>query len=60
MKMEGVTEYSEGMKVGLIKNKNRYVIQAFNEGGFNDTQVDLFQLLNWLKKNRPDLIDMIF
>lgn len=69
MKMLGVTEYAEGMTVELTKttggyispdNKNsgagRWVVLAKNEGGCNCTEVDVIEMVDWLWKNRPDLM----
>lgn len=36
----------------------RIVIVAINEGGFNSTEVDLLQLLSWVKHNRPELLTL--
>lgn len=70
--MEGVREYSEEMEVRLEATEGMYkygvpdeereghgrlVIRAWNEGGYNSTQVDLLELLQWLRENRPDLLD---
>lgn len=50
--MEGVKEYSEGLPLQLISGGGgRMVILAFNEGGFNNTQIDVETLLDWLLKN---------
>ena len=54
--MEGVTEYAEEMDVRLSVTKGRIVVGASNEGGFNGTEVDLVQLLEWVHKNMPELI----
>lgn len=65
IEMDGVTEYCEGMPVHLLESTkdpytfkliDRWVIQAANEGGHNSTEVDLVDLLLWLKKNKPDLL----
>tara|TARA_R110000868_G_scaffold43927_2_gene147425 strand:- start:308 stop:547 length:240 start_codon:yes stop_codon:yes gene_type:complete len=71
IKMEGVTEYVEGDDVYLTETEGTYVeempddnlpgrgrlvIKAINEGGFGCTEVDLLELLAWVKANRPDLI----
>lgn len=60
MKMIGVTEYTEGLAVGLevvVRNdKLRLVVVALNEAGNNGTEVDLLELISWLKRNRPDLV----
>ena len=59
----GVREYSEGEPV-LIKKyeydgegKNRLVVVGINECGCNSTHVDLLDILVWVKKYRPDLLD---
>lgn len=67
--MDGVTEYTEGYGVRLVETSGAYVgigkeregagrlvIQALNEAGHNCTEVDLLQLLAWVKANRPDLM----
>jgi hypothetical protein len=53
--MEGVTEYAEGLDVRLSVTKGRLVVDAKNEGGYNGTDVDLVQLLEWVSKNMPEL-----
>ena len=54
--MEGVTEYAEGMDVSLSTRNGRLTIDAKNEGGHNGTDVDLVQLLLWVQKNLPELL----
>jgi len=67
--MDGVTEYAEGYAVRLVKTSGAYVgigkeyqgagrlvIQALNEAGHNCTEVDLLEVLAWVKANRPDLM----
>lgn len=58
--MEGVREYAEEMAVHLVKaaDEDRWVIKAWNEAGYNSTEVDLFDLLYWLRKHRPDLMSL--
>ena len=48
--MTGVTEYEEGMDVELVYYKDRPMILAKNEAGYNCTRVDLLDLLNWVEK----------
>ena len=53
-----IREYSEEMEV-VIKFSDaysRWVIRALNEGGLNFTEVDLLDLICWIKENRPDLL----
>ncbi len=69
--MLGVTEYAEGYEVRLVETKGYYTsgkpepewpgrgrlaIKALNEAGHNWTEVDLLELLAWVKANRPDLM----
>ena len=66
--MEGVREYAEDDPVTLefegpkdfskIPEGGRWVVRARNEGGFNCTQVDVLDLLKWLRENRPDLLKL--
>jgi hypothetical protein len=39
--------------------EERYVISALNEGGCNSTQVDLIDVLKFVKKNIPKLWNLI-
>ena len=57
IEMDGVSEYCEGMPVMLtyaFKN-GRPVVRALNSGGYDSTEVDLAELLEWVKTNCPDL-----
>ena len=62
--LDGVQEYCEGMDVLIInttgdinkKGCGRLVINAKNEAGYNSTEVDLLQLIEWIKANMPELI----
>ena len=61
--MDGVTEYEEGMEVKLVYQKDRhtkkerYMVLAMNEAGHCCTRVDLIQLLDWVKTNKPELMN---
>jgi hypothetical protein len=50
--MEGVREHSERFPVELRRESRtgRLVIRALNEDGHNATDVDLFDLLDWLSR----------
>ena len=69
--MPGVSEYSDGLEVSLMQTSGVYcpglpkeqwpghgrlVIQALNEGGCSSTEVDLVQLIEWLRANHPELL----
>jgi membrane protease subunit (stomatin/prohibitin family) len=53
-----IREYGEKAPVKIIENKDnhRLVIRAYNEGGYNCTTVDLIDVIEWVKKHRPDLL----
>lgn len=55
IKMEGVTEYCEGYPVefGSSEEDGPLCVIAFNEGGYNSTAINVQELVDWLKKNRP-------
>lgn len=70
--MVGVTEYAEGHEVRLVETtgaytsgvpesqwpgRGRLAVKAWNEGGGNCVEIDLLELLAWVKANRPELID---
>ena len=54
--MVGVAEYGEELEVSLGYEKGRPVIVAFNESGYCCTCVDLIQVLDWVRVNKPELI----
>lgn len=66
--MRGVREYAEGYEVQLVETDGLYVsrgerrdagrlaVRAINEAGHNWTEVDLLDLIAWLKANRPELM----
>jgi hypothetical protein len=57
VEMEGVDEYIDGSQVELTRNNlGHLVIEASNEGGYNCTQVNILQLIQWLKTNRPEIL----
>lgn len=60
IEMENVREYAEEMPVSLIKHEDngRLVVLALNESGHNCTYVDLDDLLQWVRTNRPDLLEL--
>lgn len=57
MIMEHVREYSEGLPVDILKHKDRPIIVAANEGGYNSVQIDLIDVITWIKLHRPELIN---
>jgi hypothetical protein len=63
--MEGVREYSESYDVALLLAESgdgslpREVVIGWNEGGHNTVEIDLIDLLNWLKAHRPELLEKV-
>lgn len=53
--MEGVREYGEAYPVELARCRKtgRLVVRAYNEGGNNHTDVDLWDLIEWLSLGGP-------
>ena len=54
--MVGVAEYGEELEVSLGYEKGRPVIVALNESGYRCTFVDLIQVLDWVRVNKPELV----
>jgi len=54
--MEGVREYCEERQVEFDHRDGRPVVRATNEAGHNCTEVDLLDLIAWIKANRPELL----
>lgn len=59
MILDGVREYAEEYDVELTYDKktsnnrfgsNRYIILAANEGGYNCTEVDFLDLIEWMRQ----------
>jgi len=57
--MVGVKEYCEDMDVILTTacmDRDRLVIKAYNEAGYNSTEVDLIDVIIWLRKYKPEIL----
>lgn len=54
-----IREYYEEYPVEITLNEKsgRWCISAENEGGHNGTDVDLVDVVEWVKANRPDLLE---
>lgn len=50
MNLEDVREYSEGMPVSLGDKNGRPTIIAKNQAGYDATEVDLLDLLEWARQ----------
>lgn len=57
MSMEGVREYSEGMAVEFSSRDGRPTVVAFNQAGYDATEIDLWDLIAWIKANAPSLLE---
>lgn len=64
-----IREYNEGreVEIGILEDYyscvrndpslcDRQVILAFNEGGHNSVRIDLLDIIDWVKENRPELL----
>jgi len=47
---------SEIDPVEIINKDNRFFIRAYNEGGLNFTDVDLLDVIQWVLKNCPEIM----
>jgi len=58
IEMVGVREHGEEYPVSVARDNKtaRWVILAANEGGYNSTVVDLFDLLKWINHNYDTLM----
>ena len=53
-----IREYGEGQEVEIDTNEEngRLTITAFNQCGYDATSVDLLDVLDWVKANKPELL----
>jgi hypothetical protein len=55
--MDGVREYCDGEPVALVEAENgRLAVRAWNECRNNITDVDLLDVIAWVRANRPELL----
>ncbi len=62
VEMLGVREYRDGRPVELGRTPitGRLVVVAVPDDGYCCTEVDLLDLIAWLHRNRPDLLEPRF
>jgi hypothetical protein len=58
-----IREYTEAYEVEIVdflggnaSSSDRLIIRAYNEGHNNVTEVDLLDVIKWVKDNKPELI----
>ncbi len=54
-KQIGRTTEDEPVYIHDVKGPEPFVV-AYNEAGYNSTAVSLILVLDWVRKNRPDLL----
>jgi hypothetical protein len=55
IKMEGVGGSFDELE--LVPNqRGRWVVRAMNQSGFDCTEVDLVDLIEWVRKNKPEFL----
>ena len=54
-----IREYTEEMSVSVEDYEGRVVVKALNEGGYNYTLIDLLDLLSFVKREMPSLLENI-
>lgn len=52
----GIREYAEGIVVEIGPRKDRLCVIAYNEAGCCQTNVDLLDVISWVRKHRPELM----
>ncbi len=54
---KGVREYAEGLtvQIGTPEGEDRLVVHAMNDGGYNCTDVDLLDLLAYVRREMPEV-----
>lgn len=65
IEMKDVAEYAEGYEVELVRwhaeqtrnRGERWAVKAINQAGHDCTAIDVLDLIAWLRKNRPDLLE---
>ena len=51
-----IREYTESMPVTILTHKGRWVIDATSDGGRSCTAVDLIDVIEFVKKYKPELL----
>jgi len=51
-----IREYAEEEEVIVTEHGDRLVVKSYNEGGYNCTEVDLLDIIDWVKANMPELL----
>ena len=51
-----IREYGDKLPVDIVEDDGRLLILAENEGGYNHTYVDLVDVIEWVKANKPELL----
>lgn len=56
----GIREYTERLDVELdLQEKNaRHILRAFNEAGWKGVEIDLLDILTFVKKKMPHLLKL--
>jgi hypothetical protein len=67
-RLTAIREYTEQLPVAISVRESRQlgnrwdagvgrlVIEASNQGGFDGVEVDLLDVIKWVRENRPDLL----
>ena len=56
-KLTDIREYNESIYPYLYfdKLRDRWILLAENEGGYNATYIDLFDVVDWIDENREEI-----
>lgn len=50
--MNGVSEYGEGYPVSLLIKDNDVIIRAYNQAGWDSTNVSLLDIFKWISNSK--------
>ena len=54
-----IREYGEEMAVEIDERDGRKIVRAYNQAGFDSVAIDLLDVLKFVKKEMPDLLEQI-
>lgn len=57
-----IRDHNEGLEVEieekLVGDTKRLVIVALNQAGYDATEVDLLDVIEWVRENKPELLEV--
>lgn len=56
MHLEDIREYAEGGAVEIGSRNGRPTVVAWNQDGFDGVEIDLLDLIEYLREHEPELL----